>query len=96
MSIQLLQRAISYMEEHICETMDYADAAKYVSMSSYNFHRMFSFVAGMTASEYVRKRRLTLAALELQETDISVIDVVRHRGRQDKKARNSVCSIRLQ
>ncbi len=75
MSIQLLQRAISYMEEHICETMDYADAAKYVSMSSYNFHRMFSFVAGMTASEYVRKRRLTLAALELQETDISVIDV---------------------
>ena len=35
---------------------------------------MFSFVAGMTASEYVRNRRLTLAALELQTTDISVLD----------------------
>lgn len=53
MSIQLLQRAISYMEEHICETMDYADAAKYVSMSSYNFHRMFSFVAGIDRKSVV-------------------------------------------
>lgn len=74
MSIQLIQRAICYMEEHIYEDMDYADIAKYVAMSSYNFHRMFSFVAGMTASEYVRNRRLTLAALELQTTDISVLD----------------------
>ncbi len=75
MSIQLIQRAICYMEEHIYEVMDYADVAKYVSMSSYNFHRMFSFVVGMSASEYIRNRRLTLAAIELQTTNISVLDV---------------------
>ncbi|MDE7324993.1 MAG: AraC family transcriptional regulator [Lachnospiraceae bacterium] len=74
MSIQLIQRAICYMEEHIYEDMDYGDIAKYVAMSSYNFHRMFAFVVGMTASEYIRNRRLTLAALELQTTDISVLD----------------------
>lgn len=74
-SIQLIQQAICYMEKHICEDITYADAAKSVYMSNYNFHRTFSFIAGMTPNEYIRKRRLTLAAQELQETDISVIDV---------------------
>lgn len=74
MSIQLIQRAICYMEEHIFEDINYAQVAKSVHMSSYNFHRTFSFIVGMTANEYIRKRRLTLAAMELQTTDISVID----------------------
>ncbi|MBD5485381.1 MAG: AraC family transcriptional regulator [Lachnospiraceae bacterium] len=74
MSIQLIQQAICYMEEHICENINYAEVAKSVHMSSYNFHRTFSFIVGMTANEYIRKRRLTLAAQELQTTDISVID----------------------
>lgn len=43
-------------------------------MSGYQFHRTFSFITGMTTNEYIRKRRLTLAAQELQTTDISVID----------------------
>ncbi len=74
MSLQLIQQAICYMEEHICEDISYAEVARYVHMSSYNFHRTFSFIAGMTANEYLRNRRLTLAAMELQATDISVID----------------------
>ena len=75
MSIHLMQQAICYMEEHIYEDITYTDVAKSVHMSSYNFHRTFSFIAGMTANEYIRNRRLTLAAQELQTTDISVIDV---------------------
>lgn len=75
MSVQLIQQAICYMEEHICENINYAEVAKNVHMSSYNFHRTFSFIVGMTANEYIRKRRLTLAAGELQTTDISVMDV---------------------
>lgn len=74
MSIQLIQQAISYMEEHIHEDINYVDVAKSVHMSGYNFHRTFSFIAGMTANEYLRSRRLTLAAQELQETDLSVTD----------------------
>ena len=74
MSIQLIQQAICYMEEHIYENINYTDVAKSVHMSNYNFHRTFSFIAGMTANEYIRNRRLTLAAQELQTTDISVID----------------------
>lgn len=74
MSIQLIQQAICYMEEHIFEDISYVEVAQSVHMSSYNFHRTFSFIVGMTATEYIRKRRLTLAAQELQTTDISVID----------------------
>lgn len=74
MSIQLIQQAICYLEEHIYEDISYAEVAESVHMSSYNFHRAFSFIVGMTANEYLRKRRLTLAARELQTTDISVID----------------------
>ncbi|MDE6639626.1 MAG: AraC family transcriptional regulator [Acetatifactor sp.] len=74
MSIQLIQQAICYMEEHIFDDISYVEVAKSVHMSSYNFHRTFSFIVGMTATEYIRKRRLTLAAQELQTTDISVID----------------------
>lgn len=52
MSIQLIQQAICYMEEHIYEKINYAEVAKSVHMSSYNFHRTFSFIAGMTANGY--------------------------------------------
>lgn len=74
MAIQLIQQAISYMEEHMYEDIGYAEVARSVHMSSYNFHRTFSFIVGMTPNEYLRSRRLTLAAQELQTTDISVID----------------------
>lgn len=80
MSIQLIQQAICYMEEHIYEDLNYTDVARSVHMSSYNFHRTFSFITGMTANEYIRKRRLTLAAQELQETDLSVIDAAYRYG----------------
>ncbi len=74
MSIQLIQQAISYMEAHILEDINYTDVAKNIRMSNYNFHRTFSFITGMTANEYIRSRRLTLAAQELQTTNLSVID----------------------
>ena len=63
------------MEEHICEAINYVEVAGKVHMSGYHFHRTFSFITGMTANEYIRKRRLTLAAIELQTTDSSVTDV---------------------
>ncbi len=74
MSLHLIQQAINYMEEHLYEDIGYLDVAKSVHMSGYNFHRTFSFVTGMSANEYIRKRRLTLAAQELQSTGLSVMD----------------------
>jgi AraC family transcriptional regulator len=47
---------------------------KLARCSEYHFRRMFSFLAGAPLSEYIRRRRLTLAAFELLHSDVSVID----------------------
>lgn len=72
---ELLQQAINYMEAHLLEDINYEDVAQSVQMSSYNFHRTFSLMAGMTANVYLRNRRLSLAGQELQATDHKIIDL---------------------
>lgn len=52
--VKLIQQAIDYMEVHLLEKINYEDVAKEVHMSSYNFHRIFTLLAGMTANEYIR------------------------------------------
>jgi AraC family transcriptional regulator len=73
--IQNLQRAIEYMEEHILEPITYEDVARHVYMSSYHFHRTFSLVTDITANEYIRNRRLSMAGQELSISDAKVIDI---------------------
>lgn len=73
--IQSLQQAIDYMEEHLLEPITYEDVAKHLYTSSYNFHRTFSLVTGMTANEYIRNRRLSLAGQEISASDEKVIDI---------------------
>lgn len=72
--IRQLQHAVSFMEEHLLEDISYKDVAASVYMSGYSFHRTFSLMAGMTANEYIRNRRLSLAAQEFQQSDLSVLD----------------------
>lgn len=73
--IQSIQRAIEYMEANILEKITYEDVARQVYMSNYHFHRLFSMLAGMTANEYIRNRRLSMAGQELILSDEKVIDI---------------------
>ncbi len=73
--IAAMQQAITYMEEHLMEETNYEDVAKHVHISSYEFHRAFCFLTGMTANAYIRKRRLSLAGREIMETDTKIIDI---------------------
>lgn len=73
--VEILQQAVNYMEEHLLEEINYEDVARQVHMSSYEFHRAFSFLSDMTANTYIRNRRLSLAGQELSQTDAKVIDV---------------------
>lgn len=74
-SLKSMNDALQYMEEQLQYEIDFAEVAKRAYCSEYHFKRMFSFLAGIPLSEYVRRRRLTLAAFELQNSDIKVIDV---------------------
>lgn len=73
--ITKIQKAINYIEDHLMDEINYIDIAKHIYTSSYEFHRMFSFVTGMTVNTYIRNRRLSLAANDLLESNVRVIDV---------------------
>ena len=73
--LERMNRAIDYVEQHVTEDLDLSKLAQLTHSSTYNFQRMFSMVTGITITEYVRRRRLTLAALELQQGDTKVVDV---------------------
>lgn len=75
-----LNKSLSYIEENLTDRVDYQEAAKIACCSEYHFTRMFSFLAGITLSEYIRRRRLTLAALELSHSDIKIIDAAMKYG----------------
>jgi AraC family transcriptional regulator len=73
--LQRINGAMNYIEDNLTEDINYSKIAKIACCSSYHFQRMFSFITDVTIAEYVRRRRLTLAAFELQNSKIKVIDL---------------------
>lgn len=60
-----LNQAMDYIEEHLTEEVSFDELAKKTGISVYHFKRTFSFVAGMSLAEYIKKRRLAEANLAL-------------------------------
>lgn len=73
--LEKLGKAINYIEFNLDKDMSYEEAAKIAGCSLYCFQRIFSYIAGISLSEYVRRRKMTQAAFELQRTNSKVIDV---------------------
>lgn len=73
--IKRLNKSIDYLEENICEELEIEEIARISCLSKFHFQRMFHLLSGYTIAEYIRKRRLTLAAQELATDDLKVIDV---------------------
>ena len=67
--------ALDYIENNLDGEIDYEIAASKAYCSAFYFQRMFSFIADVTLSEYIRRRRLTLAAFELQNSKVKIIDL---------------------
>lgn len=74
-SLKRMNDAVDYIEANLINTIDYKQVAKLAYCSEYHFKRMFSFLAGISLSEYIRRRRLTLAAFELKDEEAKVIDI---------------------
>lgn len=86
--IERLNQAIIYIEEHLKDDIDYDQLAKIACCSSYHFQRMFSYMAGIPLSEYIRRRKMSLAAVDLQFGDKKIIDVAGEYGYQSPTAFN--------
>jgi len=75
-----MNAVVTYIEDHLDEEINYKEVANLTHFSEHHFKRMFSFIAGITLADYVRRRRLTLAAFELKAGDQKVIDVAMKYG----------------
>lgn len=73
--IERLNQAINYMEEHLAEDISYDELAQIACCSTYHFQRMFTYMAGISLSEYIRRRRMSLAALDILRGDEKIIEI---------------------
>ena len=74
-SLKTMNEALSYIEANLTNDIHMKEVARIALCSEYHFQRMFSFLAGVSLSEYIRRRRLTIAAFELSNSNMRVIDV---------------------
>jgi len=84
--IESIQKAINYIEEHLHETITMEQIAQEVNASVFHFQRTFSILTDMSIADYIRRRRLTLAAQELINTDSKVIDIAYKYGYDSPEA----------
>ena len=73
--LKQLNDAIEYIEENLCAELNLDEVARLACVTTDSFMRFFSYMTGMTLKEYIRCRRLTLAAQELRHGDDRVIDI---------------------
>ncbi|MBE5960539.1 MAG: AraC family transcriptional regulator [Lachnospiraceae bacterium] len=78
--IEQINQAINYIEEHIEEKMDVTKIAESAYLSSYHFQRIFHVLTGVTVAEYIRNRRLTLAAHKLTNPAYTVTEAALQYG----------------
>ena len=73
--IERFQESIDYMEQNLAEELDIEEIAGKAALSPFYYQRIFGALCGMTVGDYIRARRMTLAAQELIGKDRRVIDV---------------------
>src|SRR3984885_50510 len=70
-----IQRAIDYIEEHLKDELPTESIADVAHFSMWHFQRVFGAIVGDSVKEYVRKRRLASALVELTSTDRRILDI---------------------
>lgn len=73
--LQRMTESIDYIEKRLACDLEIDHIAAIACMSKFHFQRMFSMLTGVTVAEYIRRRRLTMAAQELTHSKCKVIDV---------------------
>jgi len=86
--IDRLNAAMEYIEAHLTDKMDYDRLSRIACCSSYHFQRMFAYMAGVSLSEYIRRRKMSLAAVDLQGGEEKVIDIAAKYGYNSPTAFN--------
>ncbi|MDE7339713.1 MAG: AraC family transcriptional regulator [Lachnospiraceae bacterium] len=86
--VERLNQSMGYIEEHLTDEIDYEQLGRIACCSAYHFQRMFTYMAGVTLAEYIRRRKMSLAAVDLQGGDAKIIDVAEKYGYHSPTAFN--------
>ncbi len=73
-SVDKLNELIKYIEDNLDKKLEYKTLANILCVNEYSLHRIFYFVTNMSLAEYIRKRRLSAACIDLLN-GVKVIDV---------------------
>ncbi len=86
--LSCLNDAVNYMEEHLEDQISLDRVAQIACCSAFHFQRMFSYIADIPLSEYIRRRRMTKAAFDLQNSSDRIIDIALKYGYESPTAFN--------
>lgn len=86
--IQGMNAAVNFIEEHILEDPDLDKLGKLAGCSPHHFQRIFTYIGGVTLTEYLRRRRMSLAAVDLKDENAKVIDIALKYGYDSPTAFN--------
>ncbi len=86
--VDRLNQSMQYIEDHLTDEIDYETLGRIALCSSYHFQRMFAYMAGITLGEYIRRRKMSLAAVDLQSGNEKVIDIAEKYGYRSPTAFN--------
>lgn len=78
--IEGFQASIDYIEQNLPEDLNIEEIAKKAALSPFYYQRIFGALCGMTVGEYIRARRMTMAAQELACADRKIIDIAARYG----------------
>lgn len=84
--LESMNRVMQYIEDHLTEKIDSEVLAKTIGCSQWYLQRIFVSVTDISLSEYIRRRRLTCAAFDLQSTDAGILDIALKYGYQSPDA----------
>lgn len=78
--IDRLNEAMRYIEDNLTGEIEYEKLGQIACCSAYHFQRMFNYIAGVPLSEYIRRRKMSLAAVDIQGGEAKIIDVAAKYG----------------
>ncbi|MBH1935321.1 AraC family transcriptional regulator [Streptomyces sp. AV19] len=73
--LERLNEALDHVESHLDQRIEMSELARIAMTSEYHFRRMFSALAGVPLSEYVRRRRLTVAGAEVLAGERTLLEI---------------------
>ena len=84
--VEGLNQAVAYIDKNLDGEIDYGEISRLTFTPISLFQRFFAITAGITLTEYIRRRKLTKALNDLQKTDAKVIDIAFKYGYESSDA----------